>query len=79
MGTKIEKTQVGNYNFEGTLTKALILLYFLKRYFKSFERNVEIDLKIGPFFFLCGEKHRKIKTTKYPKKKFLQETCQILQ
>ena len=33
-------------------------MYFFKRYFKSFERNVEIDLEVGSFSFSAGEKRK---------------------
>ena len=48
-------------------------MYFLKRYFKSFERNVEIDLKIGPFSFSAGEKQQKSKQQNISEKEFFQK------
>ena len=55
------------------MTKALILLYFFKRYFKSFERNVEIDLEVGSFSFSAGEKQQKSKQQNIPEKEFFQK------
>ena len=48
-------------------------MYFFKRYFKSFERNVEIDLKVGSFSFSAGEKEQKSKQQNIPEKEFFQK------
>ena len=48
-------------------------MYFFKRYFKSFERNVEIDLEVGSFSFSAGEKQQKSKQQNIPEKEFFQK------
>ena len=46
---------------------------FFRLVLKSFERNVEIDLKVGSFSFSAGEKQQKSKQQNIPEKEFFQK------